>query len=138
MCHLNHQKISHAIYSKTPKTITIRSKSRSYSKREEEITKREGLKLVRKYGWTSLEKKIRRKLGFVNSYIEYIPDEFLGFVKQLKEVEPLCKEFYKVMNRVWQDACTTGVKYMEESQLQDTVSSFMFHCFVYLINNLGR
>jgi hypothetical protein len=65
-------------------------------------------KLVRNYRCTTLEKKLRRKLGFVDGYTDYIPEEFLSFVKQLKEIEPLCTGFYKVMNRVWQDVSISG------------------------------
>jgi hypothetical protein len=107
-------------------------------KETKKLPKDKSLKLARNHGYTSLEIKLRKKLGFVDSYTDYIPEEFLSFVKQLKEIEPLCAGFYKVMNRVWQDVSTTGLKYMEESQLQDTVSSFMFRSLMYLVNNLGR
>jgi hypothetical protein len=102
------------------------------------IGKKEIIRVAKKYGWSNMEAKVRRKLGFEDEYSDYVPDEFTNFVKRLKEAIPIWKGFYKVMNRVWQDVCTTGIKYMEESQLQDMISSFIYHTLMHLINNLGR
>jgi hypothetical protein len=86
-----------------------------------------------------LESKIRRKLGFIEEDSNYIPTEFKEFTNQLSECDiPEWKGFYKVMNRVWQDVCTTGIKYMEESQVQDVTISFMYHTLMHLISRIRR